>query len=141
MTKQGLRLIAPACLAILLVLSGCAAPTPTPLPPMATRMEDLVGIWTARFGGEPAYMQYKVDGTFILAKSIADLANNPITSGKVWFEGSTFYARDPLCDGDGAYHVLLDKENGAPVLKFQWVKDLCRERTRDLKWAMRKVEP
>jgi hypothetical protein len=108
---------------------------------MATRVDDLVGIWTARYQGKPAYMQYNADGTYTLAESVANLSSKPFVSGKFWFEGSTFHVRDDGCEVEGTYQILLIKENNAPTLKFQGVKDLCAERSKDLRYTMRKVQP
>jgi hypothetical protein len=124
--------------------------TPTPLPPtatpapvevIATKVEDLVGIWTTRFKGEAAYLQYRADGTFRIAYTVADLVSKPAVSGTFWFEGTLFNTKDNLC-GKGTYEVRVQKGGDKPVqLSFTVVNDLCGPPVRDLRTKSRWVEP
>jgi hypothetical protein len=137
---------------LLSLVAACAAPlaptatstpqpTATPVEIIASKVEDLVGVWKSRFGGEVAYMQYRADGTFKLARTVADLESNPIVSGTFWFEGTVFNTFDDLCD-EGTYEVRVQKQGDKPIrLVFKEIKDPCRERSMDLKWKMLWVEP
>lgn len=131
--------------------------TPTPLPPTATspprptdtpppeaiasKVEDVVGVWKSLFEGRVAYMHFKPDGTFNLTKAVEELSTSYVT-GKFWFEGTVFHVDDELCRGPGTYEVRVLKEGDKRIqLTFVKIKDSCRERANDWRKPMIWVGP
>lgn len=128
------------------VVSVAQQPTPTAtLAPgefIASKIEDLVGIWESQYMGAVAYMQYKADGTFNLAYTIEKLKTAPIAYGTFWFEGTVFNTKDNLCP-KGSYEVRVQKEGDRPIhLSFTVIDDpSCFGRVQDLPKGMTRVEP
>jgi len=110
---------------------------------IASKVEDLVGIWETRFMGAVAYMQFEADGTVKLAYTIKDMKRTQIMSGKVWFEGTVFHMDDNIDSGEGTYEVRVQKEGDRPVhLSFIAIDDAHNpNRLRDLTKGMTRVEP
>lgn len=65
---------------------------------IATRIENLVGVWKTYFRGIKAYMQYAPDGTCWLAYNRENLQSFPLVAGRVWFEGNVYYQQDQGVD-------------------------------------------
>jgi hypothetical protein len=109
---------------------------------IATQPEDIAGIWTTRYNpvGGPAYIQYKADGTWAIAKTVEKL-KAPAQKGTFRFEGDRFITWDNEC-GEGEYTVQVLLFEGKPVgLAFSRLADACRDRVRDLTKPMSWVEP
>jgi predicted esterase len=138
-------------------------PTPTPIPPTATptpepptamptvtvapsefiasKVEDVVGIWETQFMGAVAYMQYEADGTSKLTDSLENLKKGIIgIPGTFWFEGTVFHVEDAY--GEGTYEVRVQKEGDIPVhLDFVEINDPNPDRAGDLTAGMTWVAP
>lgn len=87
-------------------------------------------------------MQYWADGTYRVAFAVEELESNPEASGRFWFEGAEFNAKDNLCPR-GTYEVRVRKVDDKPAqLTFSVISDpSCHERTRDWSARMYEVEP
>jgi hypothetical protein len=108
---------------VMLVLSlvtacGLAAPTATPEPAatpvevLATKPEDLAGIW---FDGA-WYHRFDADGTIKTVESIDHFDDpNYRLLGVFWFEDGMYYERHAFCVGNYAYDIYLRMEEGRPV--------------------------
>ena len=113
---------------------------------IATKPEDIVGIWETRFGksGAKSYMQYRKDGTYSLAYARENLQNSPLLRGKFWFEGTIFHDKShhPLGpDLPGEYEVRVHTEEDKPVrLSFKMIDDTASGRVKDLTAGMTRVE-
>ena len=125
--------------------------TPMPLPPTATpeivqviasKVEDLVGVWGVVFVGEPAYMQFKADGTYRLASTVASLGHSPLFSGTIWFTEAGLNVKDSMCDGAGTYKAWVQRSADASTqLILSVISDpTCPERAQDWKKGMRWVQ-
>jgi hypothetical protein len=132
--------------------------TPTPLPPTATsiprptdtprpgeiasKVEDVVGVWESRFQGSVAYMHFMPDGTFELTDSVGSLESRLYVFGKFWFEGTEFRVDDSGCRDPGTYEVrVLGQEDKRIQLTFTGIKDFCLERSGDLRTPLLWAEP
>ncbi len=114
-------------------ISVAQQPTPTLAPGefIASTIEDIVGIWETRYIGAVAYMQYEADGTFKLAGSLENLHKGVIgIRGRVWFEGTVLYVKDPY--GQGMYEARVQKEENTPIhLTLIEIDDPNAERAKD----------
>ena len=110
---------------------------------IASKVEDLIGIWKTQCMGEVAYMQFKADGTVNLASTVEELESTPIMSGTFWFEGTGFNINDNIHYGKGIYEVRVQKEGDKPIhLSFIVINDLNNpNRVCDLIRGMSRVEP
>jgi hypothetical protein len=108
---------------------------------IASKVEDLVGIWESQYMGAVAYMQFEADGTFNLASTIEKLKTDPIAYGTFWFEGTVFNTKDnlaPKC----SYEVRVQKEGDRPIhLSFTVIDEPHPPRAQDLTKGMTWVEP
>ncbi len=105
---------------------------------IASKVEDMIGVWTTRFGplGEDAFIEYKLDGTWVIAANIPELYTKPALSGTFWFEGTRFTTEDKLC-GPGTYEVRLKTKGKWHLqLTFLRLKDSCSPRVRNLSQGM-----
>ena len=92
-----------------------AAAAKTPAPALATRSDDVIGIWqwVAGFDGIPLFFQFDEDGTWRHAKRIVtNLEDSPVLIGSFMLEGGlmTIATSDesPLCAGQsGTYEARL----------------------------------
>jgi hypothetical protein len=123
-------------------------PAPAPEEVIASKVEDLVGIWETRFRGSVAYIQFEADGTLKSANSLEGLRNSSFLnySGRYWFEGEVFKCTDSLAEasghGPGAYEVWVRKRNGNAVhLSFHDIGDPDSLRAFDWGRGMTRVEP
>ena len=96
------------------LVAACApaAPTPTPVEVIATKPEDLAGIW---FDGA-SYHRFEVDGTIKMVESIEDLDDpNYRLLGKFWFEDGIYHEQNAFCLGVYVYEIYLRIEEGRAV--------------------------
>lgn len=122
-------------------------PEPTPAVPatsevIASKIEDIAGIWDSRVLYERGYHHFKPDGTLVIAYTFEELETNPVFSepSKYWFEGTTFHV-DDFC-GHGTYEITMTIENDQPIkLHFKKLEDPCEQRKIDWKVDMRWVKP
>lgn len=122
----------------LLLLAGCAtpespptatpAPTETPVPPLATNADDVIGLWSFGSGPRAQFFQFDEEGTFVMARGVVtNLEDSPLYFGQFLFEGGllTFVTSDDSagCSGtSGTYEVrLLEQGRLALIL----VEDDC----------------
>ena len=116
-------------------------PTPTLTPDefIASKIEDIVGVWEQHFMSGVAYIQYQEDGAWKLAYSVKDLETRPMMNGTFWFEGTVFTTKDNY--GQGAYEVRVTKEGGRAVhLGFSVIEDSLHDRIRDLSAGMTRID-
>lgn len=108
---------------------------------VASKVEDVVGIWETQFMGSVGYMQYEADGTSKLASSLEDLENGIIgIPGTFWFEGEVLHVADDY--GEGAYEITVHKKGDAPIqLDFLEIDDPNSNRAADLTAGMTWVAP
>ena len=99
---------------------------------LATKPEDIVGIWTVYFNAEPAFIRYNADGTWLIADTAAhtDAASvKGYPSGTYSFDDKgVFTSLDTtLPEGCTAGHYLLRviKVVGQPVALNHAVLDDC----------------
>ncbi|MCP4397627.1 MAG: hypothetical protein GY801_10055 [bacterium] len=112
---------------------------------IATKLEEIVGIWKTQLRGMPAYIQYGTDGTSRLAFGLENLQTTPLLKGKIWFEGNIFHQQndDPVYSEDvpGKYEIRVHKEEGIPVsLSFRVIDDANKIRSNDLIQGVKRVE-
>lgn len=116
--------------------------TPVITESIAVKAEDIVGIWKTFYKplGGRAFIQYKPDGTWAIAKTIEGL-DHPTMRGTFSFDGEEFITYDADC-GTGKYTVRLQFANGVLIgLAFTKIEDTCKERSRDLYGGMKWVQP
>ena len=119
-------------------INAAQQPTSTLAPGefIASKIEDIAGIWEGQIPGGVGYRQFEVDGTLKVARSLADLKKGVIFArGKVWFEGTVLYLEDPL--GQGKYEVRVQKEGNTPTrLTFILIDDKVTLRAQTLTKGM-----
>jgi hypothetical protein len=137
-----------------------APPTPTPTftPPKATLApgesiaispEEIAGIWKIYYtpGGGMAYIQFNQDGSWMIAKTLEELASDPpkfLLKGTYRFEGDQFIYTDAQCGlkREGVYQFRITWENDKPSsVSFPLIHDECSERARDFRNGGFWVEP
>ena len=110
----------------LLLMSGCATlapsptataePTETPMPVLATSINDVIGIWQLGSGNFALFFQFDEDGTYRVAQRIVtNLQDNPTQMGQFTLnEGLLTLVtseESPLCAGQsGIYEVRLPEQ-------------------------------
>jgi hypothetical protein len=106
---------------------------------VASKVEDLVGIWGGRAMGDAGYHKFNQNGTFTVSWNFNDLDSNPSASAEYWFEDAVLHVKDGC--GDGTYIVTIHTEGSNPKsMKFELVEDSCEGRINDWKSGMRWVE-
>jgi hypothetical protein len=137
-------------------LVPCAAGVTGPCDLIATKAEDIAGVWKQYFNnprfnapGGVAYIRYNADGTYILADSIENTAkpfkNYP--TGTFKFEGDQFIfspaADAPApCDIPPHYQLRVLKYGDKPVaLRYVAISETCPARLQDLNQALVWVAP
>ncbi len=114
------RVIAVFVMLVLSLVTACGptAPTRTPGPAatpvevLATKPEDLAGIW---FDGA-WYHRFEADGAIKTVESIDDFDDpNYRLLGFFWFEDGTYYEQNAFCLGIYAYDIHLEIEKGRAV--------------------------
>jgi len=107
---------------------------------IAKKIEDLVGTYEALWRGEPAYRQFRADGTQVRASTIDELKDaDPNT--KIWFEGEVMYMENTENPGTGKYEVKIQKEGKTTKLLFTIIEEPKQNRGVDFTAGMTKVEP
>lgn len=119
----------------LLLLLGCAACAPSG-PTLASKIEDLVGVWHRTelwYRAAEVYIEFKEDGTYHIASAPEELESHPLNEGEVWFEGAQLYWKD--VDAVGGWRVCLGRDREIGIyevqlvangnLKFVNVEDKC----------------
>jgi hypothetical protein len=132
-------------------LVPCEAGVAKPCDMIATKPEDIVGVWK-QYLGDPsfnasdgmAYIRYNADGTFTLADTVEHTAA-PYESyprGTFHFDGAQFVI-DPVegipapCDGAGNFQLRVVKYGDEPVsLRYVPISDACTPRLQDLSQAL-----
>lgn len=109
---------------------------------IASKVEDLVGIWETRGGGAVAYWQFEADGTLNVAPTVEMLEKRwAMISGTFWFEGTVFHMKDNHVSPTGTYEVRVQEEKGKPIhLSFTVIDDPVTGRVRELTAGMSRVE-
>ena len=112
---------------------------------IATKPEDIVGIWEAQHSGRKAYVQYRTDGTYSIAYALENLQRSPLLMGKIWFEEKVYFQKGehPVYSYQfpGKYEVRVHKEEGmSNRLSFQVIDDDGSRRVKDLTAGMTRVE-
>jgi hypothetical protein len=121
-------------------------PTPTLQPgqSVVTTTMDLVGTWEMWYSavGDWVYIRYHEDGTFEVARTIAQLDTEPVQQGSFFFDGDDLLIQDRECPA-GRYQLLLTREGDVPVrLDFRVIRDrACHVRAADLGRGMPWVGP
>ena len=137
-------------LLLVLAVSACGpaatpAPTATPEPVLATRVEDIVGTWEG-IGFDGFFHRFNADGTFQTGVSLERLLAGPDMSGVFRFEGTRFFLTAletpnlvPCQAGaeTGTYEVQL-LANGN--INFVVVEDNCGRRRRTMSLEHRPVQ-
>jgi hypothetical protein len=113
--------------------------TPTPVLPLASSPEDLVGYWKLTAQNLPFYFRYYPDGTYHGAFYLDEIEGNPQLIGEYRFEGTQLFLRTiwqredfpPGCDETmvGIYQVQM-LENGNR--NYVYVQDNCAGRRRGI---------
>lgn len=111
----------------LLLLSGCAtlapsptatpAPTETPVPVLATRHDDIIGIWQLGSGDHAVFFQFDEDGTFRTAQRVVtNLQDSPQQLGEFTIEGGLLTlansVESPYCAGQNGIYEAQLREQG-----------------------------
>jgi hypothetical protein len=108
---------------------------------IASKIEDIVGVWESRFVGEVSYIHYKADGTFTHAYTIENLERSPLFSGTFWFEGTVFNTKDQLSP-QGLYEVKVHKKGETPIrLSYTVIDDPISQRVKDMTTGKTWVAP
>lgn len=137
-------------------LVPCEAGVTIPCDVIATKAEDIVGVWKqyllAPFFNAPggmAYIRFNADGTFNLADSIENSAkpDTSYASGTFSFDGQvvTYGAvvgAPPPCDTPPQYQLRVMKYGDKPVaLRYVAISDPCVGRLQDVSQALVWVAP
>jgi hypothetical protein len=132
-------------------LVPCAADATGPCDLIATKAEDIVGVWKQYLGGPRfnapggmAYIRYNADGTYVIADSIANTAQPtaPYPSGTFSFEGAQFIigpavGAPPPCNIAPHYQLRVLKVGDQPVaLRYVPISEGCPSRIQDLSQAL-----
>jgi len=132
-------------------LVPCAAGVTGPCDQIATRPEDIVGVWKQYLldpffnaPGGMAYIRYNADGTYYLADTVENTTkpfqNYP--SGTYRFEGANFIISvapgvPAPCDVPPVYQLRVLKYGDQPVaLRYVPIRDACIPRLADLSQAL-----
>jgi hypothetical protein len=99
---------------------------------IASKIEDIVGVWESRLRGKTCYTYHKADGTFTIAYTIENLEHNPLSSGTCWFEGTVLHTKTQSTP-KGSYEVKVYKKEGTPIrLSYTVIDDPVPPRVKDL---------
>lgn len=137
-------------------LVPCADGVTGPCDLVATKLDDVVGIWKQYLvdvyfnaPGGIAFTRYNADGTYNIADSIEDTAQpfKDWPTGRFSFDGTQMtlgvMAGSPApCDGAGVYQIRVLKFGNKPVaLRYIAISDTCTPRLQDLIQASVWVAP
>lgn len=105
----------------------------------ATKIDDMVGIWSGRAMGESGYHKFNQDGTFTVTWNMGDLETNPAVTAEYWFEDTVFHVNDGC--RHGKYEIIIQKDGDGPAkLIFKLIEDPCDPRINGWKSGMRWIE-
>jgi hypothetical protein len=135
-------------------LVPCEAGVEKPCDLIATKAEDIAGVWKQYLGGPRfnapegmAYIRYNADGTYVIADSEENTAKpyESYPSGAYHFDGAQFII-DPVkgspCAGPGIFQLRVLKYGDDPVaLRYVLISDPCTGRLQDLSQALVWVAP
>lgn len=131
-------------------LVPCTAESTGPCDMIATKAEDIAGVWKQYFGsprfnapGGVGYIRYNADGTFVWALSIEDTAQpyEDYPHGTFSFDSGEFIIgpdahTPPPCDVPPHYQLRVLKYGDKPVaLRAVKISDDCPGRSQDLTQA------
>ncbi len=132
-------------------LVPCASGVTAPCDLIATKAEDIAGVWKQYFNnprfnapGGMAYIRYNADGTYIIADSIENTAKpfKSYPTGTFKFDGDQFIfspaADAPApCDIPPHYQMRVLKYGDKPVaLRYVPISEMCPARLQDLIQAL-----
>ncbi|MCB9453076.1 MAG: hypothetical protein H6672_16695 [Anaerolineaceae bacterium] len=100
---------------------------------IATKSEDIVGVWLVYFNAEPAYVSFNLDGTFTMGDAPDRIPGDSSVYPTGTFtidENGVFTSSDPidLPDGqctDGTYIARVIKVGDQPAALSMAVRDDC----------------
>ena len=147
MNRKDLLLV--GAVLVTLLLSGCAAPTPTPtpipptvtaIPPtatptirLATSVEEIAGIWQKTTG--VGYIRFNEDSTFNQSRGFDSLDSHPFATCEIWFEGTQMFIGEcnvsgvPPCRNPVAIYEVWVLEGNR--IQITAVDDSCAPRRND----------
>ncbi len=110
---------------------------------IATKAEDMVGVWSVYFGGDPAFIRFNADGTWVTGNTLestsaASVDGYPAGTSSFDADGvwSTLYTPLPDCQA-GRYRVRIIMVGGKPVaLNLGLVEDCFAPRQSDYGFTM-----
>ena len=113
---------------------------------IATKAEDMVGVWSVYFNGEPAFLRFNADGTWVTggtaeSTSAAVVENYPAGTSSFDADGvwTTLYTPLPNCQS-GRYRVRMIMVGGQPVaLNLALIEDCFAPRWSDYGYTMLRV--
>jgi len=137
-------------------LVPCTTGATSPCDLIATKAEDIVGVWKQYLNnpvlnalGGVAYIRYNADGTYNIADSVENTVkpfkNYP--AGTFKFDGAQFIiaaipGAPAPCDGPGVFQLRVLKYGDKPVaLRYVVISDTCFPRLQDLSQALVWVAP
>jgi hypothetical protein len=128
-------------------LVPCAAEVTGPCDLIATKAEDIAGVWKQYLSGpdlDPlggtAYMHYHADGTFILTDSVENTVKI-YRAGTFTFDGpqlvfAAITQAPAPCNGPGVFQIRVLKYDDKPVaLRYVAISDTCTGRLQDVSQA------
>ena len=113
---------------------------------IATKAEDMVGVWAVYFNAEPAFLRFNADGTWVTgdtAKSTIAASVDGYPAGTSSFDAdgvwTTLYTPLPNCQS-GRYLVRVIRVGGQPVaLNLALIEDCFPPRQSDYGYTMLRV--
>jgi hypothetical protein len=132
-------------------LVPCGEGVTGPCDLIATKAEDIIGVWKQYLGGPRfnapngmAYIRYNADGTYVIADSIENTAQPtpPYPSGTFSFEDAQLIIgpavdAPPLCAKPPRYQARVLKFGDQPVaLRYVPIDETCPARLQDLSQAL-----
>ena len=132
-------------------LVPCGPGVTGPCDLIATKAEDIAGVWKQYFldpffhaPGGVAYIRFNADGTFTIGDSVENTAKGSkgYTSGWITFAGQQFSfgpvtGAPPPCNVPPIYQMRVLKYGDKPVaLRFVLINDDCAGRVQDFSQAL-----
>jgi hypothetical protein len=113
---------------------------------IATKAEDMLGVWSVYFNGEPAFLRFNADGTWVTGNtaestSAASVEGYPAGTSSFDADGvwTTLYTPLPNCQS-GRYLVRVIMVGGKPVaLNLALIEDCFAPRQSDYGYTMLRV--
>jgi hypothetical protein len=109
-----------------------AKPLPSATPqPIIFQVKDLVGVWRTNYQGQPVYINYKPDGSWMISPSAMDLEENPVLTGTYSVEGQTLMIQDAEC-GQAKFELSKKKSDGTRTgFNLKSLVEICKPRFQD----------